>query len=308
MPLSTPILFIVFSRPETTRQVLGAIRQAAPERLFVAADGPRPGREDEARRCAEVLKIVEDGVDWPCELRYLRREANLGCRNAVGSAIDWFFDQVEEGIILEDDCLPAGAFFPFCASVLERYRDETRIAHIGGFNCQEGHPRGPASYYFSRYYHVWGWATWRRAWRGFDLAMGDYPEFLAEGMLDKLFSRRALREFWKGNFDDVVSGAADTWDYQWTYRNLKDDRLAVVPNHNLIENIGFGEGATHTSSTSSTLPKLARDIPRSIVHPHFIAPDPEADDFTYRRHVGLNWLYDIKRPGRLALRALGLRR
>jgi len=308
MSPSTPILLIVFNRPETTRRVLGAIRQAAPERLFVAADGPRPGRTGEAEKCAEVLKLVEEGIDWPCDVSYLRRETNLGCKRAVGSAIDWFFGEMEEGIILEDDCLPAPAFFPFCAELLDRYRGESRVAHIGGFNCQAGRLRGPASYYFSRYFHVWGWATWRRAWKGFDLAMADYPDFLAEGMLDKLFDRRAQREFWRRNFDAAFSGAIDTWDYQWVYRNLKDDRIAAVPNHNMIENIGFGEEATHTGSAARGLPRVSEGIPSEIAHPRFMVPDPGADDFTYRRHVGLDWFYDLKRPARLAARALGLRR
>jgi len=308
MSFSTPILLIVFNRPETTRRVLGAIRQAAPERLFVAADGPRPGRTGEAEKCAEVLKLVEDGVDWPCELSYLRRETNLGCGRSPSSAIEWLFAQVEEGIILEDDCLPSPAFFPFCASVLERYRNETRIGHIGGFNCQFGRRRGPASYYFSRFFHVWGWATWKRAWQGFDMAMSDYPQFLAEGMLDKLFERRALREFWKRNFDDIAGGRTDVWDYQWVYRNLKDDRLAVVPNHNMIENIGFGEDATHTVTAKKAMPEASPDVSKDFIHPRFLVPDPEADDFTYRNHVGLDWFYDLKRPARLAARALGLRR
>ena len=308
MSLSTPILLIVFNRPETTRRVLGAIRQAAPQRLFVAADGPRPGRSGEAERCAEVLKLVEEGIDWPCEVTYLRRETNLGCRRGVSSAITWFFEQISEGIILEDDCLPSASFFPFCVSMLERYRNETRVGHVGGFNCQFGHKRGPASYYFSRYFHVWGWASWARAWRGYDVDMRDYPDFLAEGVLEKLFVRKALREFWKGNFDAVASGKIDTWDYQWVYRNLKDDRLAIVPNYNLIENIGFGEGATHTAIAKKALPELSPEVSEAIIHPRFLVPDPEADDFTYRRHVGLDWFYDLKRPARLAAKALGLRR
>jgi hypothetical protein len=138
--------------------------------------------------------------------------------------------------------------------------------------------------------------------------MRDYPEFLVEGVLDKLFVRKALREFWKGNFDAAASGRIDTWDYQWVYRNLKDDRLAIVPNRNMIENIGFGEGATHTVSGGKAMPGMDHEIPASIVHPRFLVPDPEADDFTYHKHVGLDWFYDLKRPARLAARALGLRK
>lgn len=304
---STPVLFIVFNRPETTRRVFEAIRQAAPARLFVAADGPRIDKPGDVKKCDEVFSIVKSGIDWPCEVQYLRREHNLGCKNAVSSAIDWFFKNVEEGIILEDDCLPSPSFFPFCAELLNRYRNESRVAHIGGFNCQAGQPRGTASYYFSRYFHVWGWASWRRAWYGYDPVMKDYSQFLAEGILDKLFERKAPREFWKRNFDAVVSGLIDTWDYQWVYRNFKDDRLAAVANYNLVENIGFGEGATHTGSALKGLSRVSNRLPSEIAHPLFIVPDRTADDFTYRHHVGLDWWYDLKRPARKFIRALGLR-
>jgi hypothetical protein len=290
----TPILLLVFNRPETTRRVLEAIRRIVPTRLYVAADGPRSGHERDAGRCAEVRDLVHRGIDWDCDIQYLERETNLGCRRAVSSAITWFFEKVEEGIILEDDCLPAPQFFPFCSNLLARYQDVPRVAHIGGYNCQLGRKRGEGSYYFSKYFHVWGWASWRRAWNGYDVEMHDYQLFIKSGGLENLFDRRSLRAYWRDIFDATAAGVVNTWDYQWVYRNFKDDRLSVVPNINMIENIGFGKEATHTSSHAGRMPAAASGISQEILHPRFILPCKAADDFTYRSHLKLGAFYDGK--------------
>ena len=299
---TAPVLFLVFNRPDTTRRVLDAIRGAAPRRLFVASDGPRPGNARDVEACKAVRRILQEGIDWECEVEFLTREVNLGCRRAVSSGISWFFDRVEEGIIVEDDCLPAPAFFPFCTSLLARYRHEPRVAQVGGFNCQLGRQRGNGSYYFSRYFHVWGWASWRRAWSGYDAEMKDYPAFLQEERLGSLFARPALREFWKDAFDATHAGLLDTWDYQWVYHNLKHDRLAIVPNWNMVENIGFGLDATHTAGRGKPLPVARRSEPAKIVHPSSLLPDFAADEFTYRTHLGLGMVHDMKR---LAKRIIG---
>jgi hypothetical protein len=292
--LQTPVLFLIFNRPETTRLVLDAIRQAAPPRLFVAADGPRPGNARDETLCEETLSLVKQGIDWSCQVDYLIRKSNLGCGKAPNSAVSWFFDNVDEGIILEDDCRPVPEFFPFCESLLQRYRGVPRVAQIGGFNCQFGRRRGNASYYFSRYFHIWGWATWRRAWAGYDVEMRDYPEFLAEGGLENLFERKVVRDFWQRNFDTVRSGTVVTWDYQWAYHNFKKDALAIVPNVNLVHNIGFGDNATHTIAAPRRHPGVGSNGDKELVHPLFVLPCREADDFTYRNHLGLGWFHAAK--------------
>ena len=301
VPYATPVLFLVFNRPDTTRKVLEAIRNARPQKLFVAADGPRDDHPRDAERCAEVLQIIEGAVDWECDVRYLKREKNLGCRIAVSAAISWFFQNVGEGVILEDDCLPVPQFFGFCSSLLAHFRDVPRVAHIGGFNCQNGRARGAGSYYFSRYFHVWGWASWRRAWDGYDVDMRDYPEFLASGALENLFERKSVRAFWKDIFDATAAGHVNAWDYQWAYRNFKDDRLAVIPNSSMIENIGFGENATHTSTRVRQDPVVDRAAPEEVTHPQFILPSRAADDFTYRHHLGLGRYHDLKHIAKKAL-------
>ncbi len=252
-------------------------------------------------RCAQVRAIARSEIDWDCDVSFLERSENLGCGRGPSSAISWFFESVEEGVILEDDCLPSPSFLPFCSQVLERFREERRIAHVGGFNCQFGRRRGDASYYFSRYFHSWGWATWRRAWQSFDFGMRDYEEFLAAHVLENLFERPAVRDFWKRNFAAVLSGRDDIWDYQWVYCNFKEDRLAVVPNQNMIENIGFGVEATHTSEVKTRLPAVDESSRLDTVHPKYIIPCRAADDFTYRKHLGLGAWHDVKLAVKLGL-------
>ncbi len=191
MPLTTPVALVVFNRPDVTRLVVEAVRQAKPPILLVVADGPR--RPDEVARCDEVRAIVLDAVDWECDVRTNFADANLGCRRRVSSGLDWVFDEVPEAIVLEDDCLPVPSFFTYCDALLDRYRDDERVMHIGGMQLS---PTGrcSASYRFSRFTHVWGWATWRRAWQHYDVAMGGWPEFAeARGLLDRSARRRRRR-------------------------------------------------------------------------------------------------------------------
>jgi hypothetical protein len=291
---TAPVLLIIFNRPDTTRTVLKAVSRAAPSRLFVAADGPREGRPMDKELCSQALDVVRRGISWECDVQYLIRERNLGCGMAPAQAITWFFQKVEEGIIIEDDCLPADAFFPFCTLLLARYRNEVKVSQISGFNCQFGRKRGFASYYFSRIFHCWGWASWRRAWDGFDFEMKDYKWFLAEKGLENLFPRKSVQDFWKGNFDDAAHGDGSIWDYQWVYKNLKEGSLAIVPNGNMIENIGFGEAATHTSRTHARMPPVSFHIQQNLVHPRFVIPDLAADEFTYRNHMKLGRWHSVK--------------
>ncbi|MFA6506543.1 MAG: hypothetical protein WCT14_10610 [Treponemataceae bacterium] len=296
-----PILLIVFNRPETTKLVVGALRAERPPRIFVAADGPRPGNERDRTRCAETLDTVRNEIDWPCDVSYRILDENLGCKLAVSSAVTWFFDEVEEGIILEDDCVPAPGFLDFCSQMLDRYRNDARVGHIGGYNCQYGRRRGSASYYFSRYFHVWGWASWRRAWNDYDVQMKDFPTFLAEGVLKSLYERASIRTFWMENFSAAAGSELNTWDYQWVYANLKKGRLSIVPNYNLITNIGYGVDATHTGAGKVRVPPVEA-LPLPLAHPEFVLPCRSADDFTYRHELGMGVFHDFKQ---LVKRAAG---
>ncbi len=246
MTTKIPILFLVFNRPNTTSKVFTEIRRAKPKILFIAADGPRENISGEKEKCGEVRKITEK-IDWNCEVKRLYREKNLGCRKAVSSAIDWFFEHVDEGIILEDDCLPDPTFFRFCEEMLEKYCNNRKIMHIGGNNFQKSENKNNNSYYFSKYSHIWGWATWRRAWRKYRVNMSDWPKFKSEGRLNHKFRNFTEKFYWHTIFDAVYKGKIDTWDYQWLYTVWKNEGLCINPGVNLVENIGFGTDATHTA-------------------------------------------------------------
>jgi hypothetical protein len=252
MGLKTPVLFIIFNRPDTTQQVFNAIRQAQPRHLLVAADSPREDKPGEDQKCQQARDIIKQ-VDWECELRTLFQKKNLGCGAGVATAITWFFDNVEEGIILEDDCVPCADFFTFCEELLDYYRDNKKIMHISGDNFQYGRKRGNSSYYFSSCIgcHNWGWATWRRAWKHFDFYC-------------------ASAEYRKGN-----------WDWQWETSVRINGGLAIVPNINLVSNIGLGPDSTHVIGPDRCLNLSTQTLQLPLVHPKTISRNRVADCYTY---------------------------
>jgi hypothetical protein len=235
-----PILFLIFNRPETTRRVFDAIRAYRPERLFVAADGPRYQLEGETEKCM-LAREAALRIDWPCEINTRLLSQNLGCRKAVSSAVDWFFSQADEGAILEDDCLPCPGFFRFAEAMLEHFRDDERVMHISGVNFQNGVKRGNADGFFSAIPHIWGWASWKRAWKHYDADMNDYPELRDSGELAaRLPGSRYLKWVLLRMMEQTYrkSPYFNTWDVQWHYALAKRGALAVTPNANLVSNIG----------------------------------------------------------------------
>lgn len=272
---SVPILFLVFNRLETTQRVFEAIRQAKPPRLYIAADGPRDNIQGEASKVEAVREYVMSHIDWLCEVKTLFRKKNLGCKVAVSSAIDWFFEHEEEGIILEDDCLPDASFFPFCAELLERYRLDDCVMMISGVNSHKSAVSSD-SYYFSRYCNIWGWATWRRAWKHYDVTMRCWSDMRSKGIL-KGFSLEG-KLYWSWGFDEVVAGRINSWDYQWVFACWQNRGLAVVPTVNLVRNIGFGSDGTHTKKDEHNLGRLqVGRIERPLRHPKNIVVDFLAD-------------------------------
>ena len=237
---NVPILFLIFNRPETTELVMGAIRAARPQKLYVAADGPRGGKAGEAKRCAEA-RVLATQVDWACEVRTLFRERNLGCRNAVSSAITWFFEHEPEGIILEDDCLPSNDFFPYCADLLERHRDDERVMAICGSAYADIGPNYPSSYYFSYYADMWGWATWRRAWQHYDSGMKSWPSFKAQGGLEALAAGRPwLSSYWTAKFDDTYEERVDFLGLCLDLHRDRTGRPCLLPNAQHDFEFGLG--------------------------------------------------------------------
>lgn len=277
--LTTPVAFIVFSRPDTTERVFESIRQAKPPKLLVVADGPRPDRPGETEKCSAVRAII-DRVDWDCEVLKNYSDINLGCKRRVSSGIDWVFDRVEEAILIEDDCLPSPSFFRYCQELLARYRHDTRVMHIAGTNLGITGQNPDETYYFSRRTHIWGWATWRRAWQTYyDVEVKLWPELKQMNRLAEMVSNHREAEVKAEIFDQLYEGILDTWDYQWHFACISQGNSSILPNKNLISNIGCGhEGATHTGSPSSFSNLERHEINFPMVHPKFLIKDYEADD------------------------------
>jgi hypothetical protein len=270
-----PVLFIVFARPDTTARVFEAIRKARPARLYIAADGYRADKPGEKERCEEVRSIAT-AVDWDCEVHTLFRDRNYGCGEQVTAAINWFFEYETEGIILEDDCLPSRSFFSFCAELLERYRHDTRVMAIGGNNLEPRRLREQEySYTFSKLTYIWGWATWRRAWKLHDFKMPLFGEVDKKGYLLPQYSSLYERDLFQYVFgkmytgDDPLTSRRNIWDYQWQFACKIHSGLIIVPAVNLVSNIGFGRLATNTSNgPGEGLRCEEMELP--LVHPEFM--------------------------------------
>lgn len=288
---NTPILFIIFNRPKETGMVFEEIKKIKPTKLFVAADGPR--NEDESKKCEKTREIIKK-IDWNCEVKILFREKNLGCKNAVASAIDWFFSQVDMGIILEDDCVPSQSFFHFCSEMLSHHKDNKQIMCISGDNFQNGIIRGDGSYYFSSIPNIWGWATWKRAWDLYDVKMKDFPDFIKNRKINKIFKNLLVRRAWLKLFRTAHDNKIDTWDFQWTYALFKNNGLSINPNKNLITNIGFGNNATHTKEKND-LANLEKYEIKTIKHPTRIEPDKKADELILKNIFKMDIINFIKR-------------
>jgi len=234
----TPILFLVFNRPETTKQVFEIIKEIKPSYLFIAADGPRVEREDDVIKCKEVREIVSN-IDWDCQVKTLFRQENLGCGTSVNQAIDWFFEHVEQGIILEDDCLPEISFFEFCQKVLTYYSSNEKIKMICGTNYLFNRFDNSDSFFFSKFSLIWGWATWRRVWvdfkRNFDFSKLDDVDQL----LQSRFEDKHLLHWYKMMYNDIIQSKINTWDIQFAYYIYAKDGLSVIPYKNQVRNIGY---------------------------------------------------------------------
>jgi hypothetical protein len=279
MSLTTPVAFIIFNRPDTTERVFEAIRQAKPLKLLVVADGPRTDRPDEVEKCVATRAVI-DRVDWECEVLTNYSDINLGCKRRVSSGIDWVFSLVEEAIILEDDCLPAPSFFQFCQTLLEKYRYDDRIMHIDGTNLQFGQTRTPYSYYFSKYPGIWGWASWRRAWQHYDVGLKSWEEFKKSQAIESVHISPYEQKYWVEILDRVHQGKIDTWDYQWNYTCWSQGGLSIVPEVNLVTNIGFRPDATHTTHQSNLAALPLSEISQ-LEHPPFIVAHRDADEYIF---------------------------
>jgi hypothetical protein len=280
--LTTPVVLIIYKRPETTARVLAEIAKAKPPKLLVIADGPRPGIPGEEEKITATRAVI-DRVDWDCEVLKNYAETNLGLRIRPSSGLSWVFENVGEAIILEDDCLPHPTFFRFCEELLEKYRHDKRIMMISGDNFQFGKRRNSFSYYFSRFSHIWGWASWRRAWQYYDYNMHLWPEIRENNLLQNIIIGTNALDYWNNIFQSVYDKKIDTWDFQWLFACWIQSGLCIIPNGNLVSNLGFGPSATHTKTGDhlACLPSVQMNFP--LRHPTFILQNVEADTYTFEK-------------------------
>lgn len=278
--LNTPVALFVFNRPSTTARVFQRILEVQPETLLLVADGPRPGHPEDAENCSAVREIVTK-IDWPARVLRNFSDVNLGCGARVSSGLDWVFDQVEEAIVLEDDCLPSAGFFSYCEELLDRYRSDTRIGTISGNNFVYPAVNVDYSYYFSRYPHIWGWATWRRCWRKYDFALSKLDLAEELGVLDNTFHGHPnAAKYWMKRFVHARE-LRNIWGYQLTFTSLSESWLNILPSRNLVTNIGIGPGATHTHDANWWVAKIPAHEPEApLRHPPFVVRNALADERT----------------------------
>lgn len=297
MKFDIPILFLIFNRPHTTKEVFNEIARVKPSRLYLASDGPRSERPYEAEIVKSIRDYVIENINWECEVLTRFNDQNLGCKVAVSSAIDWFFSNEEEGIILEDDCLPSPTFFRFCEENLKKYKADKRVWHISGGNFNEGWLRNPQeSYYFGGIYgSIWGWATWADRWHHYDVKMESYGQYLkgqitekdiydgSEAVADRL---KIIKKSFYGY---------DTWDFQWVWARWINSGLTINPARNLVKNIGFGEDATHTKLIDRKALLNADDMTFPLKHPKFVIRDAKTEKYFHKHFVKENLIKKLVR-------------
>lgn len=302
MSFKTPILFIVFNRPQQTKIVFEVLKKLQPSKLYVAADGPRLNNTSDIEKSREVREIFES-VDWPCELKTMFRDENLGCGKGPAESISWLFSEEEYGIILEDDCVPDLSFFKFCEELLIKYRYDSRVMHIAGTNHNPSYVRdSDYSYFFSQVGHMWGWATWRRAWDLFDIKMKAYDEINKKEFFKDAYPNYFIRKYMMLKFSETYNEKiVGVWDYQWEFCRLINSGMTIMCTKNLVKNIGFGADATHTFSENNYFKDTdINSISFPLKHPPFLIRDKKSET----KHYYKMFTFIIKRK---FLSALGIK-
>lgn len=310
MSFSVPVLLIGFNRPQFSACVLDVLRKVKPARLYVACDGPRPAHPSDADRCQQVRQLYsrdpEGMIDWPCEIFSRFNSRNEGCRETIVSALDWVFSSEDQVIILEDDIVPDVSFFPYCEELLDYFRYDSRVGSIAANNLQRNPPVDGCSYRFSIYSHAWGWATWKRAWDSYDKHLSGWAEFRDAGWLDQLGGAQFAR-IWTKRLNQLADAPnPSVWDLIWQFTCWQQGYLTVVPEVELVRNIGFGPDATHTLDEFSPL-GAPSSIAFPLRHPKVIQADRKRDHDTFRRVHARHFFQELRRKALKAFRLLGIR-
>lgn len=275
--MKSPVLFLIFNRPEFTFKVFSRIKEAKPARLYIAADGPRESKGEKEVELCRLARSVVDKIDWQCEVKLLFREKNLGCGKAVSEAITWFFDNEPEGIIIEDDIYVHPDFFEYCDLLLEKYRDCQEIMLICGRNFQFGESMTENSYYFSAIAKIWGWASWRRSWKLYDYYLNKYPLEKVVETSNKVFDDKGVTQYFCNIYNSIKNKSSDTWDFQLFISTLCNNSYCIIPNNNLVENIGIGLNATHTRNIFDKNIKYKYSKILPLIHPEKIEYNKDID-------------------------------
>lgn len=292
MPFAVPIVLLVFNRPDLTQKVFDSVKKEKPKKLYIVADGPRPKVPSDKKACESTRDIFKS-IDWPCEIQLNYAETNLGLAKRVSSGLDWVFENEDVAIILEDDCVPEPSFFPYCQELLEKYKDDERVMTIVGTNFQKGRQNTPYSYYFSRHTHIWGWATWKRAWSMYDHDMETWEELKDSRWLEGYLGNALAVRYWTNIFEKTIKGEINSWAYRWTYANWVHGGSTIIPNCNLIKNIGSDDRATHTRGRTSLSDPVGKlEFPLS--HPPHFVFNYEADNRTEKERFSGKSLFSHK--------------
>jgi hypothetical protein len=284
MVCETPVVIVAFNRPDTVLRLINCLRPIKPKNIYLIVDGPRKERVDDYENCKKVISLLES-IEWPCNINRNYSPVNLGCRNRFNSGLDWVFSNVESAIILEDDCLPHPDFFPYCEELLDLYKNDGRLWMISGNNFQSENWRGDSSYYFSRYTHIWGWATWRRAWIKNDQELTFWPSWQGTNDWKSFWPSKNEASYWEEIMNATHAKRIDTWDYAWMASMWKNFALAIVPNVNMISNIGFDDRATHTKDKNCNLSNLKTKPIGTLVHPRNIYWDSYNDEYIFKNII-----------------------
>lgn len=286
LPLSTESVCVWFySRADNLRRILTQVATYRPQRLYLISDGPRKDRPQDAEPCKLARRVAEESITWSCEVRKNYSPENLGPKERIVSGINWVFQQEKSAIFLEDDTIPDPTFFPFCETLLNHYREDQRIMLIGGSNPLAGRVSCPESYLFSRYFQIWGFATWKRTWDKYDVNMTQWPKLRNENAINAFYPQPAMLKWMSRMFDSTFDGHTVTWDVQLFFACLFNNGLTIVPSHNLISNIGY-EGFHASSSTDCRnmgLPVASIDW-QNLKHPRYTSPSFEYDDLFIREN------------------------
>ncbi len=278
MSLNTPVLLFVYKRINNLEGICRLLKKIKVQSIYIVADGPKDSREKDV--VANVRLELEKYIDWKCELHKNYADTNLGLKERFRTGIDWVFEHTDKAIFIEDDCVPDPSFFTFCDQLLEKYKDNERIVSIAGNNFQSANTRIKESYYYSRYPHVWGWATWKRVWDQYDSGISDWPKRRDSGWLKTVYPDQFfIRKFWTYIYDRLYAGQINTWDYQLTYLSQKLGGYNIIPRVNLVSNIGYGEDATNLKKKNLTIGVPTLPVPFPLVHPKVLEYNHVADRY-----------------------------